>query len=64
MLEEIKELHAEKVSITYEHFAEIEALCSPEQLPAFRNMLKELLPLISGSNPNQGPPGRNMPPPH
>lgn len=63
-LEEIKELHAEKVAVTYEHFAEIETLCTPDQLPAFRDMLKELLPLISGSNPNEGPPRANIPPPH
>ncbi len=62
LLEKIKALYAEKVTVTYNHFAEIEALCTKEQLPAFRAMLKELIPLISGSHPGGPPPNRHRPP--
>ncbi|MEM0938734.1 MAG: hypothetical protein AAF600_03315 [Bacteroidota bacterium] len=56
LLDEIRVLHGEKVSVTYNHFKDIQALCNEDQLSAFQEMFGELIPVLSGYDHSQGPP--------
>jgi periplasmic protein CpxP/Spy len=47
--------------INHEHFREVRALCTSEQLPAFNNLIEEVSGIISHSPPPHGPHGG---PPH
>ncbi|MEM8939830.1 MAG: hypothetical protein AAGC64_10835 [Bacteroidota bacterium] len=56
LMNEIKILHGEKVSVTYNHFKDIQALCSDDQLPAFQEIFVQLIPLLTGDHAGQRPP--------
>lgn len=49
IIEEIKSLEAQKLSITYQHFEDLKAICNKDQLLKFETVLKDLLPIFSDS---------------
>lgn len=48
MLEKTAKIHQHIEEIHYRHFQDIRALCSPEQLPAFDSLRRDLSKLFSG----------------
>ena len=49
IIEEIKSLEAQKLSITYQHFEDLKAICNEDQLLKFETVLKDLLPIFDNS---------------
>jgi len=59
LLQAYLELEREKVTFTYRHFQDVQALLRPEQQPLFRTFVREALRTLlldEGGRPPQGPP--------
>ena len=59
LLKEIQALEQEKITVTYEHFSQIKALCNPEQLELFPEVMERAIAMILGAN-NRPPPPHGM----
>ncbi len=58
LTEEIKSLEARKLSITYQHFEDLKAICVEDQLLDFESVIKDILPVFTGSEGRSGRPAR------
>jgi protein CpxP len=57
LLQKLLELERSKQQLTYHHFADLKALCTPEQLPKFNTIIDNILQvLIPEKKKNQPPP--------
>lgn len=57
LLQKLLELERSKQQLTYHHFADLKALCTPEQLPKFNTIIDNILQvLIPEKKKNQHPP--------
>ena len=52
------QIQNERLNITFQHFAELKALCTPEQQQRFQDLLPELMQVILPRPERRGPPGR------
>lgn len=52
------QIQRERSTITFQHFQELKALCTPEQRKAFDGLIPDLMNIILPQRPD-GPPGRN-----
>lgn len=53
-LKELEQIERERIMFTHKHFADVKALCNPDQLPAFEQVLQQAVQMLAG------PPKRQM----
>jgi hypothetical protein len=53
-LNTIGRLQKEVENVHFQHFTDLKALCTEEQLPAFEKLIDELAAFFNGSKPQQG----------
>ncbi|RNC85762.1 MAG: hypothetical protein ED557_03020 [Balneola sp.] len=58
VLDEISELEAQKIQLTYEHLNDIKSLLDEDQLPLFDSILDEILKVMLNDQKNAPPPPR------
>ncbi len=56
LLDEISNLEAQKIQLTYEHLDDIKSFLSEEQLPLFDSILDEILKVMLNDQRNSPPP--------
>jgi hypothetical protein len=57
LLTKIQDIEKNKIEVTYQHFEDLKAICTEEQLPLFPGALDEVLNhILLGTGPKPGPP--------
>jgi protein CpxP len=56
-LKELEQIERERIMVTHKHFADIKALCRPDQLAAFEEVLQKAVQMLAGrpSRPERNP---------
>lgn len=50
LMNDIKMLEQQRIEVTYDHFADIKALCRPEQLADFETVLQKAMQMLANRN--------------
>lgn len=58
--QEIAGIYLEKVNLTYAHFEQLKAICTPEQQQRFDQLVPSLMQVITPDKKNPGPGRRRM----
>lgn len=56
ILQQINALHAQKIEVTYEHFAQLKSLCTDEQLVLYDQIVEQMLEVLLDSDRTPPPP--------
>ncbi len=52
----LSQIQKDRVTVTFQHFSDLKALCSPEQRPHFAELLPNLMQVMLPRREQQGPP--------
>lgn len=58
LLDELQLIESEKLILTFSHFEDIKALCTPEQLSRFDSIVDEMMVILLNDQRNMPPPPR------
>lgn len=56
MLEKIEQYESDKITLTYQHFEQLKALCSEDQKTQFKLIMKDIIAVLVGPEINNRPP--------
>ena len=54
----VGDLYRKRMQVTFQHFSELKAICTPEQQQKFKQMLPSLMQVMSSGEKNMPPPRR------
>lgn len=60
LLEDIKDLESKKITLTYQHFEELKALCNEDQKARFGLIIQDIIQVLVGKERNNRPPPRGF----